>query len=350
MNLSVNKALRSHCNKRGSQQLCAESPSASGLSQYFRAGWQSAANTMLKYIAGSVALERPAAKAVAKWPARDGCGQPVMFDDILVSPGPHSPPSPPSSQGSEPVAVGPVVGERDKLQRFTDSLFEDDQDGLWDQKVRELLVSTLLLRYDQFLDVLRDHPKAWIPDYIVRHEQLRRAYDNQQFSTVCESVRLLKNHLLPSSESSSTPTPSKGVIKFSVSCKALNKDSSISDVTTKFFVDNFPAGFNLDKESESWKDMDKNQRKSLSNRFAAMKCAVRIALLHTDAFPKDPDKKAIGQMARLAEEKIRADFGFDKNERITVYKIQKHEKTKGLQSTLGLPTNLPQPMQAFFRN
>ena len=41
-------------------------------------------------------------------------------------------------------------------------------------------------------------------------------------------------------------------------------------------------------------------------------------------------------MTKAAEERIRNDFEFNKNEIITVYKIQKHEKTKELQSTLDL--------------
>jgi len=61
-------------------------------------------------------------------------GQPVAFDDI--------------NEGLEP------------LRRFTDLIFENDAERRWNPKVRELLAMTLLLRHDEFMDVLQAHPFA----------------------------------------------------------------------------------------------------------------------------------------------------------------------------------------------
>ena len=102
---------------------------------------------------------------MSKWTHRVGDviygGQPPTFGDIG---GYHGTLPPPSSQDTEVVATALVDGNHDKLQQFTDILFDDDVDRRWHPRVRELLVMTLLLRYDQFLAVLRRHPQAHIPD------------------------------------------------------------------------------------------------------------------------------------------------------------------------------------------
>lgn len=81
-------------------------------------------------------MNHKAGKALSKWTASFGDtimgGQPLTFDDITTEPEP--------------------------LQRFTDALFEDDTAKHWSPRVRELLVVNLLLRYDQFCDVLLAHP------------------------------------------------------------------------------------------------------------------------------------------------------------------------------------------------
>ena len=85
----------------------------------------------------------------------------------------------------------------------------------------------------------------------------------------------------------------------------------MADITTAFFVDNYPAGFSLDRESDSWKDLDASERKHLRNHFAAIKHAVRMVLMHTDSYPLTPDKEAVRKIATAAEERIRnkLDFG-----------------------------------------
>jgi hypothetical protein len=45
-----------------------------------------------------------------------------------------------------------------RLRKFTNAIFENDTEGHWHPKVRELLVMTLLLRYDQFINILNSHP------------------------------------------------------------------------------------------------------------------------------------------------------------------------------------------------
>jgi hypothetical protein len=60
--------------------------------------------------------------------------------------------------GGQPPTFNDIDTNVNALRRFTDVIFEDDTDSRWHPKVRELLVMTLLLRYDQFVDILQSHP------------------------------------------------------------------------------------------------------------------------------------------------------------------------------------------------
>lgn len=64
------------------------------------------------------------------------------------------------SWGGQPPTFEDIYEDLDSLWKFTDIIFEDDTERRWHPKVRELLVMTLLLRYDQFLDILQAHPFA----------------------------------------------------------------------------------------------------------------------------------------------------------------------------------------------
>ena len=124
---------------------------------------------------------------------------------------------------------------------------------------------------------------------------------------------------------------------------------SLTDITVAFFIDNYPAGFALDKDSDSWNDLDTNEKKRLRNLFAWIRRSVRMILLHSDSFPPSVDKETIRRIASLAEERIRTDFGFD-SKTITMYKLCRHERTKQLESTMSLPSNTPDDMIRFFKN
>mgnify|MGYP005840960607 CR=1 FL=1 len=112
-------------------------------------------------------MSQQAGKAVSKWTAKIGDlivgGQPSTFNDIGGYFG--TPLSSSVNPEDHCVAGALVFGDREKLQYFTDVLFEDNVCRRWSPKVRELLVMALLLRYEQFLDVLRDasHLEAFIP-------------------------------------------------------------------------------------------------------------------------------------------------------------------------------------------
>jgi len=71
-------------------------------------------------------------------------------------------PTPNQSPDPDEPTTGPAV--RDGLQRFCNMLFEDDATGRWSPKARELLVSSLFLRCEQFCNVLRKHPGACVPE------------------------------------------------------------------------------------------------------------------------------------------------------------------------------------------
>lgn len=101
-------------------------------------------------------------KAPSRFAARIGDaiigGQSPTFDDIG---GHHRTNSP-----DEDRIPALVDADRAKLRRFTSVSFEDDADNHWHPKVRELLAMTLLLRCEQFCDVLRhpNHPDAHVPE------------------------------------------------------------------------------------------------------------------------------------------------------------------------------------------
>ena len=60
--------------------------------------------------------------------------------------------------GGQPVTFDDITKELESLRKFTSIIFEDNIEGRWHPKVRELLVVTLLLRYDQFINIMQSHP------------------------------------------------------------------------------------------------------------------------------------------------------------------------------------------------
>ena len=111
-------------------------------------------------IFGSFRLLNQASKAVSKWTANLGeliaGGQLPTFDDIET--------------------------DADVLKKFTNVPFEEDTDRRWNPKARELLVMALLLRHDQFCDVLESHPFATV----VEADGLVDSPNNHRF--VCSTV------------------------------------------------------------------------------------------------------------------------------------------------------------------
>jgi hypothetical protein len=133
----INEKLGSHSNRRGGNQKMIETPSLSGWAAIYRSGLQPKnLATIFDYLFGSAELLSHAGKSLSGWTVKNGDivmgGQPVTFDDIQT--------------------------DHESLVKFTDVIFEDDVEGRWKPKVKELLVMTLLLRYDQFVDVLQAHP------------------------------------------------------------------------------------------------------------------------------------------------------------------------------------------------
>ena len=115
----------------------AELSSVSGIAQIFRTDWElRGCDTLFECICGSFVMSQQAGKTVSRWTAKIGDltvgGQPPTFDD--------------------------VEGDHGKPQAFTSILFEDDFNGCWHPRVRELLVMALPLRHHQFSDVLESRP------------------------------------------------------------------------------------------------------------------------------------------------------------------------------------------------
>ena len=134
--------------------------------------------------------------------------------------------------------------------------------------------------------------------------------------------------------------------KFSISSKTITGQTTVTDATVMFFVDNFSAGMALEQKSDSWKDLSEKERKRYRNVFSSVKRAVRMVLMHADSYPplssdKNQFKLSLQKVATTAEERIRNDFDFG-DKVITVYKLAAHKKTKELERILHLPSNTPE--------
>jgi len=391
---------------------------------------------------------RQAGKTLSRWTTKIGettiGGQPPTFDDIDTDP--------------------------DTLKKFADVIFEDDTDKRWHPKVRELLVMTLLLRYDQFVDVLMSHPfaklvegifddtpqdrftcsavrdnlfisrvdqalektcgqdrdsmfRSWIsearkaflsrnapglpietfPLYggdgkgfmmdtrcftdhfnalastaqanhmelqqqrhtlndirnaLTTESKITNSFIVERLFNIEKSVRRLETHMIGEAAKPS-PVPSKGIIRFSISSKSLPKYASLADVTTAFFVDDYRAGYAFDTKSQSWNELDSQGKKSLRNKFATIKRAVRMVLLHADCYPVVDEnhpsqyKDVIKGIVTPAEKRLREALGFDDDKTLSIYKLEKELKqpaAKELGKSLKLPDNTPDDARKFFNS
>lgn len=148
--------------------------------------------------------------------------------------------------------------------------------------------------------------------------------------------------------------PSKNVIRFSITSKGLTNNMSLTDVTVAFFVDDYPAGFALDKDSDSWSDIGSTEKKRLRNHFFIIKRAAKMVLMHAQSYPLIPEdpskyKEVIRRIATAAEECTRNDFEFG-NKKISIHTLTNHPATKTLEKTLKLPDNTPEAMRRFFKS
>jgi len=432
----INEELGSHSNRRGADQSMVETPGLSGYAPIFRSGLKANnVHTIMDYIFGSEGLLHSAGKALSKWTMKIGettiGGQPPTFDDI--------------------------ESDIDLLKKFTKVLFEDDTQNRWKPKVRELLAMTLLLRYDQFCDILEQHPfaklvevnehpdsssdnrfiastvrdnpfvcrinqaleKLQVDDYMfsswvaeakqaflnrngpalpiptfpmyggtgesfqmdvrcftdhfnslasvaqanhMKLQQLQHTLNDvrQAFNTesritstfivekiinIEKSVRRLEERLPAPTQEPTKPPPLKGVIKFSVSSQSLPKNAPLSEVMTRFFTENFHVGMELDKQSPSWNDpdqWDKQRKQKLSNKLSTIKRAVRMMLMHADAYPTG-SKDVIRSVATAAEKKLTTNLGLE-TKTISIYNLERQlsvASVKEYENSLTLPYELP---------
>lgn len=176
----------------------------------------------------------------------------------------------------------------------------------------------------------------------------------ENLQKVMKSVERIENRVVGQTSGPDTPRsgprpPQDGVIKFSISSKGLTKQMSVADVTVAFFIDNYPAGFILDKESDSWNDLNVQEKRRIRNLFGTIKRAVRIVLLHSDSYPLTPDKETIRRVAYDAENRIRRDLEFGKKS-VSIYTLTQHDNIKELEKTLKLPDNTPEDARKFFKS
>ena len=138
-----------------------------------------------------------------------------------------------------------------------------------------------------------------------------------------KSTRRLEDHLTGDAPASTAPDSPKGIIRFSMNSKSLPKCASLVDVNTAFFADNCYAGYVLDTKSASYDELCPQGKKSLPNKFATIKRAVRIVLLHADSYPLKPKnashhKDLIRGIATTAEKRLRETLGFEDKETVSV--------------------------------
>ena len=98
---------------------------------------------------------------------------------------------------------------------------------------------------------------------MLRHERNLNTQNNLNVHGVATSVRRIENHLMGERPESPSSKPPSNVIKFTISSKGLNMHVvSVADVFVSFFDEDYRAGYALDLNSESWKEMLEPKRKS----------------------------------------------------------------------------------------
>lgn len=438
----INEELSSHSARGGVNQEMAEEPGVSGLAQIYRTGWTvNSIHSVFDYVFGSVKLSHQAGKAIAKWTTK-------ISDTIM---------------GGQSPTFSDIKTDLHRLKKFTDILFEDDIEGRWAPKVRELLVMTLLLRIDQYVEILESHPfstpdddrssafgqncscsavrdslflnrveralekvdkhakvsfQYWtseakqaflhrnlpaiaIENFALYHDDpsafanevcldprclidhfnvmastlqathmialgtkhamsdlLRRSIKQEEINSLLvkklfameRDTKELKDHLLGGApERVEPPSPPAACTRFSVSNKTLSNGATLTDTTVAFFMEDHPAGYELDKKSLAWKDMDERVKKTLKNRFGSIKRAVKVILAHSDSYPTTTDRESIRRIAALAEERLRAIF---KEKALTIHKLEKllrQPEFKLMEKSLELPLDTPVEMKKFFK-
>jgi hypothetical protein len=135
---SVNKKLSSHHGKKGSNQKMGES-SIAGLAQIFRTGWAVRGTlTIFDYVTGSERMSQQAGKVVSNWHSKAG--------DIIL--------------GGQPPKLQDITTNHEQLEDFVGILFAYDYgDDDWSPSIRNLLVSSLLRHYEEFVSIIKSHPE-----------------------------------------------------------------------------------------------------------------------------------------------------------------------------------------------
>lgn len=162
--------------------------------------------------------------------------------------------------------------------------------------------------------------------------------------SITQTIRRLENHVLGNDENPITSS-STLVKKFSVSANSLSRHASVVDATVLFFVDDFP-GVISEQRSDSWKDeLSDKEKKSLRNRHSSVKRAVRMAMMHTESFPSQSDRRLKHSLRKVTEkavEKLRSNCRLPEDETITAHTAANDSgQTSGCEMTVKLPANLP---------
>jgi len=167
-----------------------------------------------------------------------------------------------------------------------------------------------------------------------------------------KSVRRLEDRLIGEAPAP-VPPPALNVIRFSISSQCLPNNASLSDVTITFFANNYPTGYAMDTKGPTWNELDPQQKKSLRNKFGSIKRAVRMVLMHADAYPVIANKSAIRVIATAAEKRLLDALGLE-DKSISIYKLEKQLKLPEMkemlvEKSLKLPENTPDDMRKFFK-
>jgi hypothetical protein len=134
---SLNNKLSSHHGKKGSNQKMGES-SIAGLAQIFRTGWAVRGTlTIFDYVMGSERMSQQAVKVVSNWHSK-------ASDTIL---------------GGQPPKLQDIIMNHEQLDDFVNILFVYDKDDDWSPSIKNLLLSSLLRHYQEFVSIIKSHPE-----------------------------------------------------------------------------------------------------------------------------------------------------------------------------------------------